>query len=112
MCLADENDTLGSELSNHAVHRESGVQIERLEGYGVLRGGADSRRDTCQREDNQEPGTARPHGTVILTRGTIPDGEHIVALTPAEGSQAPHDRVEFVLNFFDELRRRVPLNAN
>jgi DNA-binding winged helix-turn-helix (wHTH) protein/Tol biopolymer transport system component len=37
-----------------------------------------------------------------------PDGKHIVALTPADTPQEPHDRVVFLLNFFDELRRRVP----
>lgn len=36
------------------------------------------------------------------------DGKHIVALTPAETPQEPHDRVIFLLNFFDDLRRRVP----
>ena len=39
-----------------------------------------------------------------------PDGKHIVALTPADTPQEPHDRVIFLLNFFDELRRRVPLS--
>jgi serine/threonine-protein kinase len=41
-----------------------------------------------------------------------PDGKSIVALMPAETADAPHDRVIFLLNFFDELRRRVPFNAN
>jgi serine/threonine-protein kinase len=41
-----------------------------------------------------------------------PDGKFIVALMPAETSPEPHDRVIFLLNFFDELRRRVPLNGN
>jgi serine/threonine-protein kinase len=41
-----------------------------------------------------------------------PDGKHVVALMPAETSEKPHDRVIFLLNFFDELRRRVPLNPN
>jgi DNA-binding winged helix-turn-helix (wHTH) protein/Tol biopolymer transport system component len=40
-----------------------------------------------------------------------PDGKHVVALMPAETTQEPRDRVIFLLNFFDELRRRVPLNA-
>ena len=41
-----------------------------------------------------------------------PDGKRIVALMPADAPQEPHDRVIFLLNFFDELRRRVPLSAN
>ncbi|HEY6346622.1 MAG TPA: hypothetical protein VIY49_34460 [Bryobacteraceae bacterium] len=39
-----------------------------------------------------------------------PDGKHIVALMPADTPEEPRDRVIFLLNFFDELRRRVPLN--
>ena len=41
-----------------------------------------------------------------------PDGKHVVALMPAETLQDAHDRVIFLLNFFDELRRRVPSSAN
>ena len=40
-----------------------------------------------------------------------PDGKRIVALMPAEGletQQSQHD-VVFLENFFDELRRRVPV---
>ena len=40
-----------------------------------------------------------------------PDGKSIVALMPAEPPEERHDRVIFLLNFFDELRRGVPLNA-
>ena len=39
-----------------------------------------------------------------------PDGKSIVALMRADTPEEPHDRVIFLLNFFDELRRRVPLN--
>jgi serine/threonine-protein kinase len=39
-----------------------------------------------------------------------PDGKSIVALMPADMPEEPHDRVTFLLNFFDELRRRVPAN--
>jgi serine/threonine-protein kinase len=39
-----------------------------------------------------------------------PDGKSIVALMPADTPEEPHDRVTFLLNFFDELRRRVPAN--
>jgi serine/threonine-protein kinase len=41
-----------------------------------------------------------------------PDGKRVVALMPADTPQEPHDRVIFLLNFFDELRRRVSFNAN
>ena len=41
-----------------------------------------------------------------------PDGKHIVALMRADTPEEPHDRVIFLLNFFDELRRRVPSNPN
>jgi Protein kinase domain/WD40-like Beta Propeller Repeat len=39
-----------------------------------------------------------------------PDGKHIVALTPVDTpeSQQSQNHVVFLLNFFDELRRRVP----
>jgi serine/threonine-protein kinase len=37
-----------------------------------------------------------------------PDGKHIVAVMPAEGGEAQH-HVVFLLNFFDELRRRAPV---
>ena len=39
-----------------------------------------------------------------------PDGKSIVALMPADTPEERHDRVIFLLNFFDELRRRVPAN--
>jgi serine/threonine-protein kinase len=38
----------------------------------------------------------------------VPDGKRIVALIPADTPEEPRDRVVFLLNFFDELRRRVP----
>jgi eukaryotic-like serine/threonine-protein kinase len=41
-----------------------------------------------------------------------PDGKRIVALMPADTPEEPHDRVIFLLNFFDELRRLVPLTSN
>ena len=40
-----------------------------------------------------------------------PDGKSIVALMPAEPPEERHDRVIFLLNFLDELRRRVPLSG-
>jgi hypothetical protein len=39
-----------------------------------------------------------------------PDGKHVVALMPADTPEEPRERVIFLLNFFDELRRRVPAN--
>jgi hypothetical protein len=41
-----------------------------------------------------------------------PDGKSIVALMRADPPEKPHDRVILLLNFFDELRRRAPLNTN
>jgi serine/threonine-protein kinase len=41
-----------------------------------------------------------------------PDSKRIVALLPADTPEEPHDRVIFLLNFFDELRRRVPSSLN
>jgi eukaryotic-like serine/threonine-protein kinase len=41
-----------------------------------------------------------------------PDGKRIVALMPADTPEEPHNRVIFLLNFFDELRRRVPAGSN
>jgi hypothetical protein len=31
---------------------------------------------------------------------------------PADAPEEPHNRVIFLLNFFDELRRRVPSSSN
>ena len=41
-----------------------------------------------------------------------PDGKHVVALLPADSPQETQTHVIFLLNFFDELRRRVPSGAN
>lgn len=40
------------------------------------------------------------------------DGRHAVALMPADTPQMPQNHVILLLNFFDELRRRVPFSAN
>ena len=40
-----------------------------------------------------------------------PDGRMVV-LMPADTQQQPHDRLIFLLNFFDELRRRIPSSAS
>jgi eukaryotic-like serine/threonine-protein kinase len=41
-----------------------------------------------------------------------PDGKSVVALMPADAPEEPPDRVIFLLNFFDELRRRIAFSAN
>jgi hypothetical protein len=40
-----------------------------------------------------------------------PDGKRVVVLTPVESAEAPKQEHEIVmlLNFFDELRRKVPV---
>ena len=48
------------------------------------------------------------HFATTRSYDPAPDGKQIVALMSAGTSQAPHARVIFLLNFFDELRRRVP----
>ena len=42
-----------------------------------------------------------------------PDGKRILAVAPAEGGdeQQPRNHVVFLENFFDELRRRVPVSG-
>jgi len=46
----------------------------------------------------------------IQNNDLAPDGKRIAALMPAggEGEQAAQNHVVFLMNFFDELRRRVP----
>ena len=39
-----------------------------------------------------------------------PDGKSIIGLMPADTPEQPRDRLIFLLNFFDELRRRAPSN--
>jgi hypothetical protein len=41
-----------------------------------------------------------------------PDGKHVVALMVVDPAKEPHDRVTFLLNFFDDLRRRPPASVN
>jgi hypothetical protein len=43
-----------------------------------------------------------------------PDGKHVAVVLYTDGTaeQKPATSFTFVLNFFDELRRRVPLAAN
>jgi hypothetical protein len=37
-----------------------------------------------------------------------PDGKRFLMIKPPAGAQAPTDQVTVVLNWFEELRRRVP----
>jgi hypothetical protein len=53
-----------------------------------------------------EKGIATFPSTMSFNPAT--DGKRIVALMPADTPAEPRDRVIFLLNFFDELRRRVP----
>jgi serine/threonine-protein kinase len=47
----------------------------------------------------------------FINYDVAPDGKRIVAIMPADasGAQPAEGHVTFVLNFFDELRRRVPV---
>jgi Tol biopolymer transport system component len=40
-----------------------------------------------------------------------PDGKRIIVLSPAETYPEPQNRLIFLLNFFDELKRRAPVSA-
>jgi len=40
-----------------------------------------------------------------------PDGKRIIVLLPSDEPKEPHNRMIFLLNFFNELQRRVPLSA-
>jgi serine/threonine-protein kinase len=51
-------------------------------------------------------------GLIVATYDVAPDGKRIVALMPAEAAESQREsHVIFLENFFDELRRKVPLNA-
>jgi serine/threonine-protein kinase len=50
--------------------------------------------------------------TATKSYESAPDGKRIVVLLPAVTPQEPHDRLIFLLNFFDELRRRVSLSPS
>jgi Tol biopolymer transport system component/predicted Ser/Thr protein kinase len=49
-------------------------------------------------------------GPVVPNYDLVPDGKRIVALMPADApeDQRPQNHVIFLMNFLDELRRRVP----
>jgi serine/threonine-protein kinase len=61
--------------------------------------------------DRPRPWSGRTMAVFSTTRSydPAPDGSHIVALVPADAPAADEGRVVFLLNFFDELRRRAPL---
>jgi hypothetical protein len=54
---------------------------------------------------------AAPTGLVGSTWDLARDGARVVVVTPVESAGAPKQEHEvvFVQNFFDELRRRVPV---
>jgi hypothetical protein len=42
-----------------------------------------------------------------------PDGKRFAVLkAPATGETTPVNKVSFIFNFFDEIRRKVPLSRN
>ena len=50
-------------------------------------------------------------GSGVVTWDLAPDGKRVAVLTPVESAEAPKQEHEIVmlLNFFDELRRKVPV---
>ncbi|HXW05856.1 MAG TPA: protein kinase [Vicinamibacterales bacterium] len=48
-----------------------------------------------------------PGGALRPTYAPHPDGDRMIVLGPGSAAMPEHDRVVFVFNFFDELRRRV-----
>ena len=63
---------------------------------------------------SRAPGPRNTLAVFSTTRSydPAPDGKHIVALMPADAPQEREGRVVFLLNFFDELRRRAPLSLH
>jgi hypothetical protein len=63
--------------------------------------------------DKPRPWSGRPLAVFSTTRSydPAPDGKHIVALVPADAPAEGEGRVVFLLNFFDELRRRAPVSG-
>jgi serine/threonine-protein kinase len=60
----------------------------------------------------EKPRVRFKKGIPNIPSDLAPDGKSIVALMPADTSEEPHDRLTLLLNFFDELRRRVSSGAN
>jgi hypothetical protein len=56
----------------------------------------------------------KPRIWIVKLGGTewdlTPDGKRVLVLTPVESAEAPRQEHEvvFLINFFDELRRRLP----
>jgi serine/threonine-protein kinase len=48
-------------------------------------------------------------GTYAGSYDVAPDGKRFLMIKPPAGAQAPTDQVTMVLNWFEELRRRVPV---
>ena len=92
----------GNELFFWGLGRESQLMVASYKAFG----------------DSFLPGQPRVYSRKIVGFGTTrsydpaPDGKHIVALTAADAAPGSQDRLIFLLNFFDELRRRVPVGMN
>ena len=50
-------------------------------------------------------------GSTLKNADLAPDGKRIVALMPVETAEAQkaQNQVTFLMNFFDEVRRKVPI---
>lgn len=66
--------------------------------------------------DSSRAQNSVPIGVWLTKRGgtywdPAPDGKRLLMVTPAESAEAPKQVHEIVMleNFFDELRRRVPV---
>ena len=92
----------GNELFFWALGRERPLMVASYKALG----------------DSFFPGQPRVYSRKIAGFGTTrsydpaPDGKHIVVLTAADAAPASQDRLVFLVNFLDELRRRVPVGAN
>ncbi len=69
-------------------------------------------RDTFVAETPRIFPTKIAHFGTTRSYDPAPDGKRVVALTAAEDAPEGDSRLEFLLNFFDELRRRVPGTYN
>jgi Tol biopolymer transport system component len=58
-----------------------------------------------------KPQVWSPHPLMDLAWDLAPDGKRVAVVTPVESKEAPtpDHEVTFLFNFFDELRRRVPV---
>src|SRR5437016_7772160 len=61
MGLADENDALGSELSDKTVQRETRVQVDRVQGRPILRNRLNNTGSTCEPENERKFRMPKPH---------------------------------------------------